>query len=97
MYIFSLTTAPPRGESLDPKYVSICSYGCSLGLCDYVTFPLLQGALGNSLLNSFEDTLEFTASCSYCVAVYDYEKTNPNDMPLKLVHFLYNSIHALHV
>ena len=44
---------------------------------------LLQGAVGNALLNSFEDTLEFTANCSYCVALYNYDKTNPNDMTLK--------------
>jgi len=32
---------------------------------------------------SFEDTVEFADSYSFCVAIYDYDKVNPNDMVLK--------------
>ena len=33
--------------------------------------------------NSFEETVELANSFSYCVALYDYIKVNPNDMPLE--------------
>ena len=55
---------------------------CTLFLTSFLSQSVIEEAISH---HSFDDSLELVDTCSYCVALYDYNKVNPNDVQLRWV------------
>ena len=49
-------------------------------LTSFLSQSVIEEAISH---HSFDDSLELVDTCSYCVALYDYNKVNPNDVQLR--------------